>query len=71
MTMESRRKALLEALAERFAPVRGQMTDAEFATMLARMVRTAERFAEIDARPEGHVPDMSPDEIRRGLNPDP
>ena len=34
----------------RLSRVRGQMTDAEFSQLLRDMVRTAERFAEIDSR---------------------
>ena len=41
---------MLTAMAARIAPVRGDMTDAEFAQLIADMVNMAQRFAEIDKR---------------------
>ena len=65
---QDRRHALLTELAARLNRVRGNMTDAEFAQLLADMVRTAERFAEIDATPGALLPDLPPDEIARLVN---
>lgn len=66
---EDRRHALMATIAARLARVRGQMTDAEFGQLLADVVRTAERFAEIDAKPGGRLtPNVPPDEIRRLLD---
>ena len=61
---DERRRELMAALTERLAKVRGGMTDAEFARLLADMVRTIERFAAIDARPTALLPDMHPDKTR-------
>lgn len=65
---DSRRQQLMAAIAKRLVPVRGQMTDAEFGALLADMVRTAERFEAIDAKPGAHRPDMSPEDIQRLLD---
>lgn len=59
------RRKLAAALSARMSPVRGEMTDAEFAQLLTDMMRTTERFAEIDDRPGSLAPDMSQDEIKR------
>ena len=61
---------LTATMAARLERVRGLMTDAEFAQLLTQMVRTAERFAEIDAGPcKGKWPRrIEPAEIR--LDPD-
>jgi hypothetical protein len=45
-----------ETMADRLAKVRGQMTDEEFAKLVADIGRTAERFAEIDAAPDANLP---------------
>ena len=69
--MEDHRRAILTAMTAmtaRLSRVRGNMTDAEFGQLLANMSRTAERFAEIDAKPGALGPDMPPDEIYRLLN---
>ena len=66
---DERRGQLMVTIAARLAKVRGQMTDAEFGRLLAEVVRTAERFAEIDAKPVGRLtPTVPPDEIRRLLD---
>ena len=62
---DQRRQRLYATMAARLERVRGGLTDAQFAQLLAEMVRTAERFAEIEAKPGRLRPDMSPDEIRR------
>jgi len=43
-------ETMLTAVTARIATVRGDMTDAEFGQLIADMVRTAQRFAEIDKR---------------------
>jgi hypothetical protein len=48
---DARRRELAAELTERLARLRGQMTDSEFDQLVADMVQTTERFAEIDARP--------------------
>jgi hypothetical protein len=45
-----RRRDLAAEITVRLSRVRGVMTDAEFARLVADVVRTAERFAEIDGR---------------------
>ena len=66
--MNERRRRILSALAARLSRVRGNMTDAEFGQLLADMVEMAERFAEIDAKPNASAPAMPPDEIARLLS---
>jgi hypothetical protein len=43
-------------MADRLAKVRGQMTDSDFARLIADMGRTAERFVEIDASAGATLP---------------
>jgi hypothetical protein len=62
------RQKVIAAIAARLERVRGTMTDAEFGQLLARMARTAERFAEIDAKPGWIAPAMADDEIQRLLD---
>ena len=45
---EDRRQAMVRTITARLARVRGNLTDAEFAELLGKVLRTAERFAEID-----------------------
>ncbi len=61
---DQRRQWLYAIMAARLQRVRGGLTDAQFAQLLADMVRTAERFAEIEAKPGRLRPDVSPDAIR-------
>jgi len=65
---DDRLRKLTAALTARMSRVRGEMTDAEFAQLLTDMVRTAERFAEIDDMPSSMAPDMPPDQIRQLLD---
>ena len=46
-----RRKNIRAQIAARLQRVRGAMTDADFARLVDDVVRTAARFAEIDAGP--------------------
>ena len=46
---EERRRELRAELVARLERVRGQMTDAEFESLVSDVERTAQRFAEIDA----------------------
>ena len=46
-----RRNTLRAQIAARLRRVRGAMTDADFARLVDDVVRSAERFAEIDAGP--------------------
>jgi len=39
---------MVRIITARLARVRGNLTDAEFGRLLAKVLRTAERFAEID-----------------------
>ena len=55
-SMDETRRQLMAALAGRLTPVRGNLTDAQFGQLLADMLRTVERFAEIDAKPGAHGP---------------
>jgi hypothetical protein len=48
---DARRRELAADFTERLTRFRGQMTELEFDQLVADMVRTTERFAEIDARP--------------------
>ena len=57
---DDRRRELRAELVDRLSRVRGQMTDAEFEGLVADVERTAERFAEIDARPYRVWPDAPP-----------
>jgi hypothetical protein len=62
------RDELTVALAKRLSTVRGAMSDTEFSTLLRDMVKTAERFLEIDSH-LGQLPVApEPDEMRRQLN---
>ena len=45
---DQHRTKLAAEIAQRLSRVRGAMTDEEFEQLVASMVRTAERFAEID-----------------------
>lgn len=63
-SMDEARRQLMVALAARLTCVRGNLTDTQFGQLLADMVRTVERFAEIDAKPGAHGPAMPPEEIR-------
>jgi len=45
-----------ETMADRLARVRGQMTDEEFARLLADIGRTADRVPETDAAPSATTP---------------
>ena len=48
---ETRRRDLFAEFTTRLTRFRGRLTDAEFEQLIADMVRTAERFTEIDERP--------------------
>ena len=52
-TMNSRSEQLRAAFSARLERVRGNMSDADFAQLVADMVSTAQRFEEIDARELG------------------
>jgi hypothetical protein len=45
-----RRRELAAAITARLSRVRGNMTDQEFARLIADVAHTAERFAEIEGR---------------------
>lgn len=68
---DERRHAIMAAMTARLSRVRGAMTDAEFGQLLADMVKMAERFAEIDAKPGASSADMPPEKIRRLLDINP
>jgi hypothetical protein len=51
--MTTRSEQLREAFAVRLGRVRGNMTDSEFANLVADMVSTAQRLEEIEARELG------------------
>jgi len=61
--IDERRRGMMAAIAARLARVRGNMTDAEVGQLLADMVKVAERFGEIDARPGAMCAAMSQEEI--------
>ena len=65
---QDRRHALLTELAARMNRVRGNKNLFHVGRLDADMVRTAERFAEIDATPGALLPDLPPDEIARLVN---
>lgn len=64
---DDRHRELMATMAARLSRVRGQMTDAEFGQLLADVVRTAKRFAELDAKPDAAIIPTDPKEIRRLL----
>ena len=68
---DQRRQQLYATMAARLQRVRGSLTDAQFGQLLADMVRTAERFVEIEAKPASLRPDMPPAEIRRLIDSKP
>jgi hypothetical protein len=51
--MTRRSEQLRAALAARLERVRGDMSDAEFAQLIEDVIRTTQRFEEIDAREKG------------------
>ena len=65
---DEHRRAMVAAMAARLSRVRGAMTDAEFGQLLADVVKVAERFVEIDAKPGASRANMPPEEIRRLLD---
>ena len=53
-----------ETMADRLARVRGQMTDEEFAKLMADIGRTAERVPETDAAQDATTPaEPNPDKV--------
>jgi hypothetical protein len=61
--MNDRAEQLRAAFAARLERVRGNLSDGEFAQLVADMVATAQRLEEIDARAIGRktpLPDMIP-----------
>ena len=70
--MTDQSEQLRAAFAARVERVRGNLSDAEFAQLVADMVRTAQRLEEIDARTMGRptpvpgtLPTFKEPEIRR------
>lgn len=65
--MNARSEQLRAAFAARLERVRGNMTDSEFAHLVADMMSTAQRREEIDARemgPNARIPVSKEPEIR-------
>jgi len=56
--MSDRFERFSAAIAERLERVRGGMTDAEFARLVADVAEVARRFEEIDARERGRSTPM-------------
>ena len=54
--LEARRAELKATIESRLAKVRGALTDAQFDQLIADVVRTAERFAEIEKKPGAKTP---------------